>query len=92
MSRYLLVVTLLSFCFLTSAQQEDWFEELDKELEKEWYYVQQKEQRIDSLKRLISVNNTNGKEWERYQLLRKIADEYTVYVFRFSHVLLSKSN
>ncbi len=81
MLRKLFTVILLFTFYNSYSQLEDLFNELDKTIEKEWYYVQIKEQRIDSLKKQLVLNKTLGKEWEQYNLCKDIAEEYTVYVF-----------
>ncbi|MCW3785929.1 DUF6377 domain-containing protein [Plebeiibacterium sediminum] len=81
MLRVILSVILFLFLMTSFAQQKDVFSELDKAINKEWYYVQIKEQRIDSLKSLLQQKTFIHNQKEQYQLYRRIADEYTVYVF-----------
>ncbi len=81
MLRFLLTVFMFFNFDNSFAQLDDLYNELDNTIQKEWYYVQVKEQQLDSLKKQLALNNTQGKEWERYKLSNEIAEEYTVYVF-----------
>ncbi len=81
MHRLLLSIFVFFNFYNSYSQLDDLLNELDATIQKEWYYVQMKEQRLDSLKKQLALNNTRGKEWQRYNLCNEIAGEYTVYVF-----------
>ena len=81
MLRVILSVILLLFFFTSKAQLKEVFSELDEAINKEWYYVQKKEQHIDSLKSQLKQIAKGQNNEAQYQLFRSIADEYTVYVF-----------
>ncbi len=81
MFRVIFCAVLFFNFFISYSQSENVFAELDETIQKEWYYVQLKEQHLDSLKNQLNVNTAQGNEWEKYSLCRGIAEEYTVYVF-----------
>ncbi|GAF04492.1 hypothetical protein JCM21142_83200 [Saccharicrinis fermentans DSM 9555 = JCM 21142] len=59
----------------------DRYAELDRLIENENFFNGKKERRLDSLKSEILERQVKGKEWECYQLYKKVADEYATYVF-----------
>ncbi len=79
--KHLLFVILFISCALANAQTDSLLIQLDEILKNEHIYTQQKDAKIDSLKQFLPGFNAKGKEWERYQLLQNIANEYATYKF-----------
>lgn len=81
MIKYFFLLTLLLVGCSVFAQDKTLYAELDDSILKEWFYNQQKELKLDSLKTEISNTRSKGKEWDRYQLYEALANEYSTYVF-----------